>query len=199
MRSGRVVLVCSPGGHLLEMLSLEPAYRHLDETWVTLPCVDVEHLLAGRTVFTAHGPTNRSLVKLLRNLPLAWNVVRRHDPDVIIATGAGLAVPFFLIGRLLRRQLVYVESLARSETLSLTGRLVYRSRTTSSFSGRNSRAGTARRATRGTCCHPSTPPNATGRRPAGRDWEPCEFSTSDPTSRARAAWPRWCETCSPRR
>jgi glycosyltransferase involved in cell wall biosynthesis len=125
MRSGRVVLVCSPGGHLLEMLSLEPAYRHLDETWVTLPCVDVEHLLAGRTVFTAHGPTNRSLVKLLRNLPLAWNVVRRHDPDVIIATGAGLAVPFFLIGRLLRRQLVYVESLARSETLSLTGRLVY--------------------------------------------------------------------------
>jgi glycosyltransferase involved in cell wall biosynthesis len=125
MRSGRVVLVCSPGGHLLEMLSLEPAYRHLDETWVTLPCVDVEHLLAGRKVFTAHGPTNRSLVKLVRNLPLAWNVVRRHDPDVILATGAGLAVPFFLIGRLLRRQLVYVESLARSETLSLTGRLVY--------------------------------------------------------------------------
>ena len=120
-----MVLVCSPGGHLLEMLSLEPAYRHLDETWVTLPCVDVEHLLAGRNVFTAHGPTNRSLVKLVRNLPLAWNVVRRHDPDVILATGAGLAVPFFLIGRLLRRQLVYVESLARSETLSLTGRLVY--------------------------------------------------------------------------
>jgi beta-1,4-N-acetylglucosaminyltransferase len=123
--TGRVMLVCSPGGHLLELLWLEPAYRDLDVTWVTLASVDVEHLLGGRDVFLAHGPTNRSLGKLVRNLPCAWSLVRRRDPDVILATGAGLAVPFFLVGRLLKRRLVYVESLARAETLSLTGHLVY--------------------------------------------------------------------------
>jgi beta-1,4-N-acetylglucosaminyltransferase len=119
------MLVCSPGGHLRELLWLEPAYRDLDVTWVTLASVDVEHLLGGRDVFLAHGPTNRSLGKLVRNLPCAWSLVRRRDPDVILATGAGLAVPFFLVGRLLKRRLVYVESLARAETLSLTGHLVY--------------------------------------------------------------------------
>ena len=123
--SGRVMLVCSPGGHLLQLLSLEPAYEDLEATWVTLPGADVEHLLAGRDVLVAHGPTNRSLVKLLKNLPFAWNAVRRSDPDVIVSTGAGLAVPFFVIGRLLGRRLVYVESLTRSETLSISGRLVY--------------------------------------------------------------------------
>ena len=123
--SGRVMLVCSPGGHLLQLLSLEPAYEDLEATWVTLPGADVEHLLAGRDVLVAHGPTNRSLVKLLKNLPFAWNAVRRRDPDVIVSTGAGLAVPFFVIGRLLGRRLVYVESLTRSETLSVSGRLVY--------------------------------------------------------------------------
>ena len=123
--SGRVMLVCSPGGHLLQLLSLEPAYEDLEATWVTLPGADVEHLLAGRDVLVAHGPTNRSLVKLLNNLPFAWNAVRRRDPDVIVSTGAGLAVPFFVIGRLLGRRLVYVESLTRSETLSVSGRLVY--------------------------------------------------------------------------
>lgn len=123
--NGRVLLVCSPGGHLLQLLSLEPAYADLEATWVTLAGADVEHLLAGRDVLLAHGPTNRSAVKLLRNLPLAWRAVRARDPDVIVSTGAGLAVPFFLVGRLLGRRLVYVESLTRSESLSLSGRLVY--------------------------------------------------------------------------
>jgi UDP-N-acetylglucosamine:LPS N-acetylglucosamine transferase len=45
---------------------------------------------------------------------------------VILSTGAGLAVPFFLVGKLLGIRLVYVESVTRIETISLTGRLVYR-------------------------------------------------------------------------
>jgi UDP-N-acetylglucosamine:LPS N-acetylglucosamine transferase len=92
---------------------------------VTLQAPDVDHLLAGEEVVTAHGPTNRSVGNLLRNLPLAWRVVRRGKADVILSTGAGLAVPFFVVGKLLRRRLVYVESLTRTETVSLTGRLVY--------------------------------------------------------------------------
>jgi UDP-N-acetylglucosamine:LPS N-acetylglucosamine transferase len=107
------------------MLSLEPAWRGARRTWVTLQAPDVDHLLAGEDVVTAHGPTNRSIVNLLRNLPLAWRVVRRAEADVILSTGAGLAVPFFVVGKLLRRRLVYVESLTRTETVSLTGRLVY--------------------------------------------------------------------------
>jgi UDP-N-acetylglucosamine:LPS N-acetylglucosamine transferase len=107
------------------MLSLEPAWRDVRRTWVTLQAPDVDHLLAGEEVVTAHGPTNRSVGNLLRNLPLAWRVVRRGKADVILSTGAGLAVPFFVVGKLLRRRLVYVESLTRTETVSLTGRLVY--------------------------------------------------------------------------
>lgn len=121
----KALLVCSPGGHLLEMLLLEPSYRDLDTTWVTLPGTDVEHLLSGRRVILAHGPTNRSLSRLALNLGVAWRVIRRERPDVILCTGAALAVPFFLVGRLLRVRLVYVESLTRIDTLSLSGRLVY--------------------------------------------------------------------------
>ena len=46
-------------------------------------------------------------------------------PDTILSTGAGLAVPFFLIGKLLGIRLVYVESVTRTESISLSGRLVY--------------------------------------------------------------------------
>jgi beta-1,4-N-acetylglucosaminyltransferase len=122
----RVLLVCSPGGHLQQMLALEPAWREMDRAWVTLPGADVGYLLADEDITLGNGPTNRSIRRLLLNLGLAWRLLRRDRPDAILSTGAGLAVPFFLVGKLLGIRLVYVESVTRTETISLSGRLVYR-------------------------------------------------------------------------
>jgi UDP-N-acetylglucosamine:LPS N-acetylglucosamine transferase len=122
----KVLLVCSPGGHLQQMLALEPAWRGMERAWVTLPGADVGYLLADEEVTLGDGPTNRSLKRLVSNLGLAWKLLRRERPDAILSTGAGLAVPFFLVGKLLRIRLVYVESVTRTENISLSGRLVYR-------------------------------------------------------------------------
>ena len=121
----RVLLVCSPGGHLQQMLALKPAWEDAERAWVTLEGPDVGYLLADEEVTIAHGPTNRSVVNLVRNLVLSWRVMRRRRPDAIISTGAALAVPFFVFGRLLGVRCVYVESVTRTESLSLSGRLVY--------------------------------------------------------------------------
>lgn len=120
----RALLVCSPGGHLQQMLALRPAWGDLDVTWVTLEGRDVEHSLRDEEVVLAHGPTNRSLGKLFRNLAFAWRTIRERRPDVILSTGAGPAVPFFLLGRLFGVRLVYVESLTRTRGLSLSGRMI---------------------------------------------------------------------------
>lgn len=122
---GRALLVCSPGGHLLQMLRLRPAWEDLDPTWVTLKAADSRHLLRDSRVAWGVGPTNRSLRALLANLRVAWRVVRAERPRVILSTGAALAVPFFLVGKLHGCHLVYVESLTRAEELSLAGKLVY--------------------------------------------------------------------------
>lgn len=120
-----MVLVCSPGGHLQQMLALRPAWEGLERVWVTLEGPDVSHLLAEEDVLYGHGPTNRSLLNLFRNIGFAWRTLGRTEADVVLSTGAGLAVPFFVLARLRRRRTVYVESLTRSAGLSLSGRLVY--------------------------------------------------------------------------
>jgi beta-1,4-N-acetylglucosaminyltransferase len=122
----RLLLVCSPGGHLQQMLALAPAWRDNDVAWATLPGADVTSLLRDETVVLGHSPTNRNVKNLARNTILAWRLVRNRRPDAILSTGAGLAVPFFLVGKLLGVRLVYVESVTRTESLSLSGRLVYR-------------------------------------------------------------------------
>ena len=108
------------------MLALEPAWRGMDRAWVTLTGADVGYLLADEQVTLGNGPTNRSLRALVSNIGLAWRLLRRNRPDAILSTGAGLAVPFFIVGKLLRIRLVYVESVTRIETISLSGKLVYR-------------------------------------------------------------------------
>ncbi|HEV7615135.1 MAG TPA: PssD/Cps14F family polysaccharide biosynthesis glycosyltransferase [Solirubrobacterales bacterium] len=123
--SKRILIVASPGGHLLQMLALEPAWSDAERVWVTLRSTDVEYLLQDEKVVYGHGPTPRNIGNFLRNLRLAGRILRQYDPGVVVSTGAGLALPFFLLGRLQRRRLVYVESITRVEKLALTGRLVY--------------------------------------------------------------------------
>lgn len=119
-----MLLVCSPGGHLQQLLALRPAWEDCDVTWVTLAGADVGQLLADQDVVLGHGPTNRSIRRLIQNLWFAQRTIRRRRPDAILSTGAALAVAFFIVGRLRHIQLVYVESLTRTEALSLSGKMV---------------------------------------------------------------------------
>jgi hypothetical protein len=76
--------------------------------------------LAGEQVHWAYSPTNRNLPNLLRNTLLSWSVLLHHRPDLILSTGAGVAVPFLILGKLLGHRTVFVESITRIETLSLS-------------------------------------------------------------------------------
>lgn len=119
----RVLFACSSGGHLAQLLSLEPWWSKRRTTWVTFPTVDAESLLAGQEVFHAFHPTTRNLRNLVRNARLAWRVLRSVRPDVIVSTGAGIALPFFILGRAMRIPTVYIEVFDRLDTATLTARL----------------------------------------------------------------------------
>jgi beta-1,4-N-acetylglucosaminyltransferase len=119
-----LLLVCSAGGHLLQMLELQAAWEGFPRVWVTFDKSDTRSLLREERVLHAHGPTNRNLPNALRNLRLAFRILRRERPCAIVSTGAGIAVPFAWVGRLLGVPSVYVESVTRIDRLSLSGRLI---------------------------------------------------------------------------
>ena len=123
-RQGQCFLVCSGGGHLSQLVELCADWPLDGQHWITFDSEPARTLLAGRRLTFAHGPTNRSAIHLLRNLALAWRLVRRHRPHTILTTGAGIAVPLCYVGRLLGSRIVYVECLSRVCEPSLTGRLV---------------------------------------------------------------------------
>lgn len=123
VRRPELLLVCSSGGHLLQLYALRPAWDGFSRVWVTFDKSDSRSLLAGEDVIHAHGPTNRSARALFLNLGLAVRVLLRTRPRAILTTGAGVAVPFVWIGRLLGIRVVYVESATRIGAPSLSLRL----------------------------------------------------------------------------
>jgi beta-1,4-N-acetylglucosaminyltransferase len=124
-----VLLVCSTGGHLLQLVALRGAWGDFSRIWVTFDKSDARSLLADEHVVYAHGPTNRNfgvlaVTNLLRNLLGAVRLLRVVRPRVVLTTGAGVAVPFAWVGRLLGARVVYVESLTRIEQPSLSLRII---------------------------------------------------------------------------
>jgi beta-1,4-N-acetylglucosaminyltransferase len=119
-----VLLVCSTGGHLLQLHALRGAWEEASRAWITFDKSDARSLLAGERVFFAFGPTNRNVGNLLRNLKLSFRLLGQLRPRLIVTTGAGVAVPFCWIGRLRGAKVVYVESLSRIEGPSLSCRLI---------------------------------------------------------------------------
>lgn len=91
---------------------------------MTFDAADTRALLGEEEVVHAHSPTNRNVPNLVRNVWLALRVVPRLRPRVVLTTGAGVAVPFAWVARLLGARVVFVESLARIDRPSLTYRLL---------------------------------------------------------------------------
>ena len=121
----KVCLVCSSGGHFFELYCLRSLWCDYDHFWVTFPGRDTQHLLRDEKMYWAYFPTNRSVKNLIRNLALALRVLTQEKPSVIISTGAGVSVPFFCLGRILGINTIYIESMTRTNDLSLSGKLVY--------------------------------------------------------------------------
>lgn len=120
----KVLLVCSSGGHFKGLQQLQPFWENHDRVWVTFRTATTENALTGEKVYWAYSPTNRNLPNLLKNLILAFQVINKTRPQLILSTGAGVAVPFLIMGKLFGCQTAFVESVTRIQTLSLSAKLV---------------------------------------------------------------------------
>lgn len=120
----KVLLTCSAGGHLAQLLPLRGWLGGHETHWVTFDLADAVAALEGERVTWAHHPTTRNLPNLVRNFGLAVKLMRSYRPDVVISTGAAVAFPFFVLAKLMKVRTVFIEVYDRIDSPTLTGRLV---------------------------------------------------------------------------
>ncbi|MCR1839797.1 PssD/Cps14F family polysaccharide biosynthesis glycosyltransferase [Murimonas intestini] len=120
----KLCFAASSGGHLEEIMCLH-----------NIVCNHESFLLTEKNELGLNGKwknvwfveqINRkekgAAVKLIKNFIISFRVLHREKPDCIISTGALAAFPICLIGKIMRKKIIYIESFARVDKPSLTGR-----------------------------------------------------------------------------
>lgn len=121
------LLVASAGGHLSELHELAPRLSLAgDVHWATFETDQSRSLLEGEQVHYVPDNPPRDVAGMLANTARAARLLRRHRFDQVISTGAGIALSFLPAAQALGAECHYIESAARTQRPSLTGRMIER-------------------------------------------------------------------------
>ncbi len=118
-------LAASPGGHLSELEFVVPALARQDTVLVTVASAHASSVFPHMRKRFIHRIERNPADFLVNSLQSAL-ILLQERPDVVISTGAGDVVPLMMIAASLGIAVVFLESVARVHTPSLTGRLVKR-------------------------------------------------------------------------
>lgn len=122
--AGRALLVASTGGHLTELHELTDRLRLSDVQWATFDTEQSRGLLSDQRVHHVAFTAPRDIVNVVGNTQQALRLLRRERFDLVVSTGAAIALSFLPVAAALGASCHYIESAARTRTPSLTGRLL---------------------------------------------------------------------------
>ena len=123
-----ILLTASSGGHLEEIANLNP----LGEIYKVVLLTEKANCDISSWYDEVHyvPQVNRKEVrcipKLISNAFTSLRVLQQHKPTAVISTGALATIPVCLIAKLKGIKVIYIESFARMDSPSRTGRLMYK-------------------------------------------------------------------------
>jgi UDP-N-acetylglucosamine--N-acetylmuramyl-(pentapeptide) pyrophosphoryl-undecaprenol N-acetylglucosamine transferase len=122
------LLVASTGGHLKQLHQLHGRLSSVSGPfcWATFDTPQSRSLLEGETVDFVPFVGGRDPGNVGRNFLHANRILKERKVGTIVSTGSAVALPFFLVGRARGLTCHYIESAARSQGPSVTGKMIRR-------------------------------------------------------------------------
>lgn len=124
--SKKICLVASSGGHVEELMQLK-VLRERYSYFLMVPRTKWTEEIEGKKYFIKDIDRHNALVKAVTFAGIFFQqapIFLRERPDVVVTTGAVVAVPVCLYAKLFRKKVIFIESIARVTTKSQTGRIL---------------------------------------------------------------------------
>lgn len=123
----KVCFAASSGGHLEEMSQLSSLVKEGDFVWTERS--EMAALDWCENIVYVPQMNRREWLFILKFIwlflkSIYWMI--KEKPDAIISTGALITYPICLIGKMFGKKVIYIESFARVDQPSLTGKLLYK-------------------------------------------------------------------------
>ncbi|MEM5011285.1 PssD/Cps14F family polysaccharide biosynthesis glycosyltransferase [Niallia taxi] len=126
--SKKICLISSSGGHLEQIKQLSEVINSYECFYVVTRTKATEAMKEKRYIVNDLIRTNKFVLfmRMLKMMIEQLGIFLKERPDVIITTGAGVAIPMCIIGKFFRKKVIYIESFARINTPNKTGLLIYK-------------------------------------------------------------------------
>ncbi len=127
----RVLFISSTGGHLSELLQLEPLFSEYDSYIVTEKTksnMGLAQRYPNKVMFLVYGTKSHLftyLFKFLYNILKSLFILLKIRPQVVVTTGTHTAVPMCYLAKLFGKKVIFIETFANRKTKTTSGKLVY--------------------------------------------------------------------------
>lgn len=118
----KVLAVASPGGHWIQLMRITPAFSDCSVRYLTTSGDYRETVSAPLYVVSDANKTKKFLFFLMF-IQVGFCLLR-FRPDFVVSTGAAPGFAAIVLGKLFGAKTLWLDSVANSEQLSESGRLV---------------------------------------------------------------------------
>jgi UDP-N-acetylglucosamine:LPS N-acetylglucosamine transferase len=119
----KLLIAASPGGHLQEILNLTSLFDRYEIVFVTFYTPALEKFGIKNNVYFVKD-ASRGLINLLRNTISSFIIINGEKPDLVLSTGAGVALPSLIFSRIFGIPVIYFELKCQVSRLTKTGRFI---------------------------------------------------------------------------
>lgn len=124
----KICFAASSGGHFEQLSMLKPLMDKYDSCVVT-ERTDYKTTIEGKKMYYLHQVNRKEKTMffwMIINSFKSLRIILIEKPDVVITTGVLAMIPLCLISKISRKKLVYIESFAKINSPTETGKLLYK-------------------------------------------------------------------------
>lgn len=124
----KLCFAASSGGHFEQILMLKPLMDKYDSFLLTEQTkyeLEIKH----EKIYYLHQVNRKEwkfLFKMIANTFISLFIFIKERPDVVITTGVLAMIPMCLLAKACRKKLIYIESFAKVNTPTQTGKIMYK-------------------------------------------------------------------------
>ncbi|MEN6290701.1 MAG: PssD/Cps14F family polysaccharide biosynthesis glycosyltransferase [Methanobacterium sp.] len=118
----KIALISSYGGHLNEIMQIVDVFKSYDYFFITYDNFRTRGMNEEKHLMDNIG---KNPIKMIKAFIKFYSIYRNERPDVIVSTGSEIAIPAFILAKIMGIRSVYIETWCRVKTRSGTGKIVY--------------------------------------------------------------------------
>ena len=123
----KIFLISSSGGHFEQLLMLRKLEKNHKVFIVTEKTkYNKKDKKINHYVMQVNRKEPLFIIKMILIMFKSLYIFIKERPDVIISTGVLAAIPMIFIGHIFKKKVIYIESFAKINSPTMTGKLVYK-------------------------------------------------------------------------